>query len=279
MNAIPTKARVLLLVEDSPGDALLAADLLSQPGYESYQIVHAPCLKDAVERLRTLAADVIVLDLHLPDCSGLDGIKALRKVAERLPIVVLTGTEDEQLALSCINAGAQDFLLKSEVRAQSLRRALGYAIARMRETQVWKQQEAMEQYRALSSAAQGTTVTATLAGSGAVALRSPKNFAAIVEEYYALIEPYLGLRTGRISVPRSKMEHIITALGDANGGPRDLLDVHVAAMERATARKDSLRPSSITIESRLLALEMMGLLVDYYRVGYRRVFVEGHHHD
>jgi hypothetical protein len=70
------------------------------------------------------------------------------------------------------------------------------------------------------------------------------------------------------------MELVIAALRAANGGPRDLLDVHLAALESALARNGETHGRSVVFEARLLALEMMGLLVDYYRVGHRRRFVQ-----
>ena len=66
------------------------------------------------------------------------------------------------------------------------------------------------------------------------------------------------------------MERVVTIIGGANGGPRDLLDVHVAALEHVFERVPN--AGAFVYEARLVALEMMGLLVDYYRVGYRRVF-------
>lgn len=276
MKVSAVRTRVLLLVEDNPGDAELVANLLEQTsGPEIYQVVHVPRMTEAVERLRSLAVDVVVLDLRLPDCSGVESVKRVREASGGVPIVVLTGTDDERVAVSCIDAGAQDYLAKSEIRAQNLRRAIGYAITRMREAQIRELMETLERLRAMSSATQGTSVTAALAGSGAIALRSPATFAALVDRYSELLEPFLAYQTERLAPSKVDLEHLITQLGDAGGGPRDLLDVHVAALDRATSRNEQPRSQGIVIESRLLALEMMGLLVDYYRVGHRRRFQEG----
>ncbi len=269
-----TPTRVLLLVEDNPGDVQLVNELLEDAQRESYEIVHAPRMSDAVDTLRTRPVDVVVLDLRLPDCTGVDTVKAVRGVASEVPIVVLTGADDEQLAMDCIDAGAQDYLPKSEVRARNLRRALGYAITRIRDAQVRHLQETLARYRTLSSDTQHTTVTAALAGSGAIAQRHPADFARLVLSYYGLLQPYLARETDRLNASHSAMEMIITALGDANGGPRDLLDVHVAALDRALAMYQDPHARAIVYESRLLALEMMGLLVDYYRVGHRRRSLE-----
>ena len=269
------KTRVLLLVEDNPGDAQLVRELLAQADRENYHILHTARLSEAVNTLRSTTVDVVVLDLRLPDSSGVNSVKTIREQGGQIPIVVLTGSEDEQLAHACIDAGAQDYLAKAEVRTQNLKRAIGYAITRIREAQVRELQDTLERYRALSSATQSTTVTAALTGSGAIAARNPESFESIVRAYFALLEPYLSRRADRLDAPRATMERIITILGDAGGGPRDLLDVHVAALDRAIAQSDTPHSWSVVLEARLLALEMMGLLVDYYRVGHRRRFVEG----
>jgi len=267
--------RVLLLVEDSPGDAMLVEEMLSEAAWSGFIIRHVPRLADAVDELQHNAIDVVVLDLRLPDCSGLETIRRIRSVADQIPIVVLTGSDDDALAQSCIDAGAQDYLAKSEARSRNFRRAVGYAITRVREAQLAELRASLEGYRSLSSSAQSTTVTAGLAGTGPISLRHPAIFARIVREYLGLLEPYLARATTRVVAPREDQERIITLIGDAGGGPRDFLDVHVAALDQAVSRKDDALARSLVFEARLLALEMMGLLVDYYRVGQRRRFDEG----
>lgn len=275
MKADLIRTRVLLLVEDNPGDADLVSDLLDGARREQYQVVLAPRIADAIERLRALEVDVVVLDLRLPDCAGVESVKAIREHAREVPIVVLTGTDDEGIALECIKAGAQDYLCKAEVRAHSLQRAIGYAISRHRERQLRELQALLAQYRDLSSQTQLTSVTALLANSGAVARRQPATFEDLVREYFRLLQPYLVREIDQVRAPRDAMQHIITALGDEGGGPRDLLDLHVAALDRALAMGEDERSRSIVFEARLLALEMMGLLVDYYRVGSRRRNFDG----
>lgn len=270
------ETRILLLVEDNPGDAELVRDLLGQDGAGRFHVLHVPRLDEALAALQARNVDVVVLDLSLPDCSGLDTVRAVRSAAGQVPIVVLTGNEDERLALACIDAGAQDYLPKAEVGSRHLLRAIGYAITRVREAQLHDLQESLARYRALSSANQRTTVTAALAGSGAIRERSAADFSTVVEEYYGLLQPYLSRKSDRVEAPRDAMEQIVTRLGDWGAGPRDLLDAHLSAIDRALAsHANDPHARSIVYEARLLALEMMGLLVDYYRVGYRRRFALG----
>lgn len=270
------RTRWLLLVEDNPGDADLVRELLEEgtEGMKSTgpvdRLVQASSLAGALQLLQRQPVDAVLLDLRLPDCSGLDTVRRLRAEHDRVPVVVLTGCEEDELALACIAAGAQDYLAKAELTGHGLRRALGYATARVHEAQLRELQRQLSGYRLLSSATQSTSVTAALAGSGAVAARQPGAFAHCVGGYVGLLEPYL-VRTTRVAEPpREVMEAVVTVLGDASGGPRDLMDVHVAALDQVTATFANLPQSALVLEARLLALQMMGLLVDYYRVGLRR---------
>ncbi len=131
----PSRARwPILLVEDNDGDADLIADLLAESGaVPPRRVVRAARLDEAVRTLQHQRVSAILLDLRLPDAQGIDCVKAVRSQARDTPIVVLTGLEDDQLALSCMTAGAQDYLSKQDVRPRSLLRAIDYAIVRARE--------------------------------------------------------------------------------------------------------------------------------------------------
>ncbi len=270
MVTAPPQTRVLLLVEDNPADADLVEELLDQAGTERYTMLRATRLSDAVEKLNSNAVDVVLLDLRLPDGSGFESVQSIRTVDKRIPIVVLTGTDDEALAMSCIDAGAQDYLCKGELRPAALRRSIGYAISRSRESRLSEIQETLSRYRTLSNQTSKTSVTAALAGSGAVRERYPSVFSDIVHSYAELLESYCQLLASKRDKPREAMERVVTIIGDAGGGPRDLIDVHLAALDQTVGVATGKREASLLVEARLLALEMMGLLVDYYRVGLRR---------
>ncbi|WP_307800827.1 PP2C family protein-serine/threonine phosphatase [Actinomadura violacea] len=120
----------LLLVEDDPGDAFLFEELLTEV-QPNVQITVAATLAEALERLRPDVQCVIV-DLSLPDASGLD---ALRQVIARAPttaVLVLTGLADAHVGVQAVAAGAQDYLVKQDVDGALLGRAISYAIERKR---------------------------------------------------------------------------------------------------------------------------------------------------
>ena len=263
-----TSSRVLLLVEDNPADADLVQEYLHDRSRSyDYEVYHEICRADALRRLETLRPDVILLDLRLPDSPGLESVQAVREAAGDTPIIVLTGTDHEELGLSCIQLGAQDYLCKSEVRPASLRRAVGYAIARRNEAQLRELQETVDMYRALSS----SPVHAPLVGplSGLVALRERRGdeFKVLVRMYGGLLEAHLAQAESNEASPRESMELLVTELGNLGAGPRDLIDIHLEALVDALLGKDEHRIRWLALEGRLLALEMMGLLVEFYRLG------------
>jgi len=122
----------ILLVEDNPGDVDLLRLALSEVPSERFEIEDVDRLKTALTVLSAsgTAVDVVLLDLGLPDSSGLDTLIEVRQSAPDLPIVVLTGRDDQALALAALKNGAQDYLVKEVGYGDSLRRSLRYAIER-----------------------------------------------------------------------------------------------------------------------------------------------------
>jgi two-component system, cell cycle response regulator len=122
----------VLLVEDNPGDALLLRKLLGADLPGGFALTHVTRLDEAVQHLLYERAEVALLDLNLPDAAGLDVVRHIRTAAPDLPVVVLTGMNDEALAVQSLQEGAQDYLTKERIDGQLLRRAIRYAVERQR---------------------------------------------------------------------------------------------------------------------------------------------------
>ncbi len=122
----------VLVVEDNPGDAALIRFTLNEPEAGNFKITHSTTLADAVQRLGQASFDVILLDLSLPDSRGLDTVLSIRRAAPETAVVVLSGLDDEDLALEAVKCGAQDYLVKGKGEGESLRRAIRYAIERQK---------------------------------------------------------------------------------------------------------------------------------------------------
>lgn len=122
----------ILLVEDNPGDARLLQEYLADEGRFSFSICHVDRLGRALEQLVLEEYDVMLLDLTLPDSMGLDTVRRAHASAPSLPIVILTGFDDETQAIRAVQEGAQDYLVKAHVDGNLLGRSLRYAIERHR---------------------------------------------------------------------------------------------------------------------------------------------------
>jgi len=122
---------LLLLVEDDRADAVLVEDLIAD-AVADIRVIWAQSMAHAERELASARPDCVLLDLHLPDASGMDALDRIAKRDATVPIVVLTGLNDEYFGASAVAAGAQDYLVKGRVEPEMLRRALLYAIERKR---------------------------------------------------------------------------------------------------------------------------------------------------
>jgi FixJ family two-component response regulator len=128
--SVPGSALRVLQIEDNVADALLAETYIRSviPDVEFDSAVR---MSDVTPE-RVAAASCAILDLSLPDASGLEALHALRKISADVPIIVLTGFDDLELGLSAIRHGAEDYLVKNYVDGDSLQRAMRYAMERRR---------------------------------------------------------------------------------------------------------------------------------------------------
>jgi diguanylate cyclase (GGDEF)-like protein/PAS domain S-box-containing protein len=122
--------KVLLMVEDDQGDARLLREMLNEPSSNGTDVAHVTTMSDAESHLGRHVVDIIVLDLGLPDTHGVEAIRRAHAAAPRVPLVVLTGLDDESLAAQALQEGAQDYLLKGQIETRGLLRSLRYAIER-----------------------------------------------------------------------------------------------------------------------------------------------------
>jgi two-component system, cell cycle response regulator len=124
----------LLLVEDNPVEAIMMRGTLggrrATGSSFTYAVTHATTLAEALACLEAAGADVVLLDLSLPDASELHALRKVREQFPDTPVVVLPGLNDEELARRAIEAGAQDYLVKGEFNDQLLLRAVRYAVER-----------------------------------------------------------------------------------------------------------------------------------------------------
>ena len=144
------RAISILLIEDNPGDARLIREMLSEAGGSRFDLKVVGRLSDGLGHLKQEAVgvvldDVVLLDLGLPDSQGIHTLLKVHEQAPSLPIVVLTGLSDEELALRAVKLGAQDYLVKSQINGNLLLHAIYYAFERKRlEQELREKKEQLE---------------------------------------------------------------------------------------------------------------------------------------
>lgn len=159
----------VLLVEDNPGDARLLREAVREAEGSHIHLTHVETLTKALQRLDQERFDVVMLDLSLPDADGLETLVRTHAQAPSVPIVVLTGLDDEGLAIKAVREGAQDYLVKGQVTSQLLVRAMRYATERKRAVEALQRSE--EYYRSLIENA--LDVITVLDADGTVRYASP----------------------------------------------------------------------------------------------------------
>lgn len=148
----------VLIVEDNPADSRIMDELLTESEEAVFEVEVADRLSVALERLSTESVDVILLDLGLPDSHGLDTFSEMNSSSPRIPIIVLTGMDDHNLAIEAVRIGAQDYLVKGEVDCNRLVRSTLFAIERKRAEEALR--ESKEELRnVIDSSPDATTVT------------------------------------------------------------------------------------------------------------------------
>ena len=133
MNAATSNTkRKVLLIEDNPGDARLMREYLSEPAGAMFDLEHVGTLSQGLKRLDQGGIDLVLLDLSLPDSPMPDTFKRAHAAAPEVPIIVMSGLDDERFAMQTVHEGAQDYLVKAQVEPRLLVHAMRYAIERKR---------------------------------------------------------------------------------------------------------------------------------------------------
>jgi diguanylate cyclase (GGDEF)-like protein len=125
----------LLLIEDNPADSRLLKELLNEAVPDKYIITAAYNIDEAMKLLQKSDFDIVITDLNLPDTDGLDVIPYIQAINSNIPIVVLSGQSDENLALQIVQMGAQDYLVKGQGDGYLMNRVIDYSIERKKDLQ------------------------------------------------------------------------------------------------------------------------------------------------
>ena len=124
------KSLEVLMVEDNQADAMLLRETLLDIEPGAFELSWDDCVGKALHRLSRNGFDAILLDLTLPDSQGLATLELVQSAAKGIPLIVVTGIEDEELAVRAIRQGAQDYLVKGRCDGRGIARAIRYAVDR-----------------------------------------------------------------------------------------------------------------------------------------------------
>jgi DNA-binding response OmpR family regulator len=267
----------ILLIEDNPGDARLIQEMLAdasaaRTAAPQITLEHANQLSAGLACLSKTMFDIILLDLGLPDSVGIDTLLSTLKHAPDVPVIILTGTADEELAVKAAQSGAQDYLVKGQFYGDLLLRSIRYTLERHRllaELEAMKQRE--EQERELLSLNQlsrppPTAVTAQLFDMAPLIASLPDTFEELVVRYSELLDQALEQRAYKVDYDISgNLRSLAEQMGFLKAGPRDIVKLHSTAMQRKTRDVVSAKAQAYLEEGRVLVLELMGYLSSFYR--------------
>jgi FixJ family two-component response regulator len=261
MSLTEEHAVTLLLVEDDRFYVEFLTRILANAE------MHLECvdrLERAFERLSVGGVSVVILDLGLPDSWGLETFTRVRTRAPHVPVIVLTAQENVELAREVIRQGAQDYLIKSELKPAELRRSITAAIERQQYRRRLEQDlERLQQqlhYDVAGGPATGCCEEAPLR------LVRPDLFEEYRARYARLLDLSLDQQAYKVDHQTSgDLREIGESLGALSARPRDVLDIHTAVMRERSRGVQAARLQAYASESRLLLVELMGHLSMAYR--------------
>jgi signal transduction histidine kinase len=204
VNDVDDERIKILVIEDNPGDARLLVEMLTEAEWGPFDLEQANRLSRGLERLAVGDIDIILLDLSLPDSHGFDTFVQVQKKVPQVPVIVLSGLDDEAVAIRAVRGGAQDYLVKGQVDGSLLVRAIRYAIERKQaEEALHKYAERLRTLRVIDGAILGAW--------------SPEDIAkAALHDLWGLV-PY---QQAAVALFDHESREAIVLVTHANGGAR-----------------------------------------------------------
>lgn len=267
----------ILLVEDNATEVLLVQESSRDLPGMTLDFRHTERLSSAIEILDEERFDAVLLDLGLPDSTGLDTFLRLRQAVRDVPVLVLTSLRDESVGEEAVQQGAQDFLVKSELPPFLLARSIRYAIERVewqRTVEVVKQRESHErELRAIDAVCvlSGTEESVRRHSGQMLQQAVPDEFAKLVARYFRILELSFGRRLYK-GEPETVAELRTFAddLGILYASARDVVEIHSTALRRKLKDLPAPKTQAFVEESRFAMLQLMGYLLGYYRNAHPR---------
>ena len=219
----------VLLIEDNPGDARLVEIALSESPSDRFELSIASRLSHGIELLARSRFDIVLLDLSLPDCLPQETVSRIATAAPHLPIVVLTGYEDERFSREVVRLGAQDYLVKGQFDSRLLVRALYYAIERKRSRE--------ELARARDAAVEAAGHEARFLANMSHEIRTPMN--AVIGMTRMLLDTSLDPDQREFAEAVWNSAHALLGVID------DILEISKVSSGKTTLRESEFSPTAV----------------------------------
>jgi len=262
----------VLLVEDNPDDVELIRILSADMAAGSLDITSADCLSAGIKLLSELKFDIVLIDLFLPDSAGIDTLSGFHAITAELPVIVMTGHNDEKLAIEAVQQGAQDYLIKGQVDANLLWRSVNYAIERKKmlaQLEQMRQRERQDKeinaLKRISSSSQ-TEITAQFLGVTSLKKCAPDVYNDISLRYSELLDRSIEKRIYKVENNISEgLRALSEELGFLKTGPRDVIEIHTGVLGKKCRGAVHLKAQAYIEEGRIMLLELMGYMITFYR--------------
>jgi len=283
-----TKEIKVLLIEDDSDDSLLAKETLDEICIPKFQVLAAEQFQEGLKILENEYIDVLLLDLSVPDGHGLEMLSTIKETYPHLPIVALTGLNDDTIAFKTIAAGAQDYVVKGFYDRNSLSKAVRYAIERQRINQEFEH-EILHDYYAREIEFFRQLVTRKFPDLTYKTLKktNPLAYEELRQEYSELLdlivlqpetlEAFLNehepddqdakrfheLKHSRIH--EKDIASIAAGFGRVDATSLDIVEVHYDVLKSRMENSEPNHMRAFITEGRKLLIELMGCLISHYR--------------
>jgi len=247
---------VLVVDTDGGVSSQLAAALDGSPEAERLALTRASGLRETLDKLTAGDADVVLLPISRLD-QGLGSLMTIRAEAPTLPIVVLCASGDEPLAVKAVQLGASDYLVTERLYGTLVARSLRHVV------EVARVRAVLARRHAEWSASLGSG-----AGSRPAPLRAafPERFTELAQEYGEILDRAVEQVLQRRPAPlEQRLQKLADAAAELRAGPRDIVELHAAALKQREAEQGPQRMQVYLAEGRMRLLELMGHLVTFYR--------------
>ena len=265
----------VLLVEDNPDDVELIRILSADISAVSLDITPAGCLSEGMKLISEKTFDIALLDLFLPDSTGIDTLTGFHVLTAGIPVIVMTGHNDEEFAAIAVQKGAQDYLIKGQLDADLLWRSVKYAIERQRlQAQLEELRQREQKEKEIDtlkhiSGSSSTEVTARFLGITSLKKYAPDAYKSIATRYGDLLDHSIEKRIYRVEYNISDhLRSLSEDLGFLKAGPRDVIEIHTGVLEEKCRGATPPKTQAYVEEGRIILLELMGDIVMFYRKYY-----------